>query len=174
MSTTLPSEYPLYDTVYGSEIPTEQYFVILFKKLPSKFVNNVFYDPKITEHFLEVLGFKQEVDIFSSNRRYDLSAQSLYVNHDKKLMIRVYGNTSKDKDPLVQLVQKIVENYLLVLVPLHIQSILPLPICLEWALAYTAITNPLCYKGFLLAEQPGVDFQKMLDLVTMRIAMYLA
>lgn len=103
MSKILPSEYPLYDTVYGSEIPTEQYFVILFNKLPSKFVNNIFYDPKITKHFLEELGFKQEVDIFSSNRRYDLSAQSLFVNRDKKLMIRVYGNTSKDKDPLVQL-----------------------------------------------------------------------
>lgn len=103
MSKILPCEYPLYETVYGSEIPTEQYFVILFDKLPSKFVNNVFYDPKIVEHFLNVLGFKQEVDVFSSNRRYDLSAQSLFVNHDKKIMIRIYGNTSKDKDPLIQL-----------------------------------------------------------------------
>jgi hypothetical protein len=103
MSSLLPKNYPLYDTVYGSEIPTEQYFVILFDKLPSKFVNNLFYDPKIIEYFISSGEFKEEVDIFSSNRRYDLSAQSLFVNYDKKIMIRVYGNTSKDKDPLVQL-----------------------------------------------------------------------
>jgi hypothetical protein len=103
MSSTLPKNYPLYDTVYGSEIPTEQYFVILFDKLPSKFVNNLFYDSKIIEHIISNGEFKEEVDIFSSNRRYDLSAQSLFVNYDKKIMIRVYGNTSKDKDPLVQL-----------------------------------------------------------------------
>jgi hypothetical protein len=103
MSSLLPKNYPLYDTVYGSEIPTEQYFVILFDKLPSKFVNNLFYDPKIMDYIITNGDFKEEVDIFSSNRRYDLSAQSLFVNYDKKIMIRVYGNTSKDKDPLVQL-----------------------------------------------------------------------
>ena len=103
MSSLIPKNYPLYDTVYGSEIPTEQYFVILFDKLPSKFVNNIFYDPKIMEYILMNEGFKEEVDVFSSNRRYDLSAQSLFINYDKKIMIRVYGNTSKDKDPLVQL-----------------------------------------------------------------------
>jgi ATPase family associated with various cellular activities (AAA) len=103
MSTALPKDYPLYETVYGSEIPTEQYFVILFDKLPSKYVNNLFYDPKIIEEVLLNDGFVQEIEIFSSNRRYDLSAQSLYVNKVKQIMVRVYGNTSKDKDPLIQL-----------------------------------------------------------------------
>jgi hypothetical protein len=103
MSSTLPKDYPLYETVYGSEIPTEQYFVILFDKLPSKYVNNLFYDPKIIEEVLLNDGFVQEIEIFSSNRRYDLSAQSLFVNKVKQIMVRVYGNTSKDKDPLIQL-----------------------------------------------------------------------
>ena len=102
MSRQLPESYPLYDTVYGSEIPTEQYFVIVHDGLPSKFVNNLSYDPKIVDRLIE-LGFTEDVNIFSSNRRYDLSSQSLYVNNDKKIMIRVTGNVSKDKDPLVQL-----------------------------------------------------------------------
>jgi hypothetical protein len=102
MSRLLPESYPLYDTVYGSEIPTEQYFVIVYDRLPSKFVNNLSYDPKIVDRLIE-LGFTEDVNIFSSNRRYDLSSQSLYVNNHKKIMIRVTGNVSKDKDPLVQL-----------------------------------------------------------------------
>ena len=102
MSRHLAENYPLYDTVYGSEIPTEQYYVILNDTLPSKFVNNLSYDPTIVDYFL-THGFKEESNVFSSNRRYDLSSQSLYVNHEKKIMIRITGNTSKDKDPLVQL-----------------------------------------------------------------------
>ena len=98
----LPTNYPLYDTVYGTEIPTEQYFVILFDRLPSKFVNSSGYDPKVKD-FLNGLGFIEDVNIFSSNKRYDLASQSLYVNKQKTIMIRVNGNVVKDKDPLVQL-----------------------------------------------------------------------
>jgi hypothetical protein len=98
----LPTNYPLYDTVYGSEIPTEQYFVILFDRLPSKFVNNLSYDPKIKDLLLSI-GFVEDTNVFSSNRRYDLASQSLYVNKEKTLMIRLTGNVVKDKDPLVQL-----------------------------------------------------------------------
>ena len=103
MSRILPESYPLYDTVYGSEVPTEQYYVILFDKLPSKFVNNLSYDPSIKTHFIENEGFLEECNIFSSNRRYDLSSQSLFVNKEKQIMIRITGNVTKDKDPLVQL-----------------------------------------------------------------------
>jgi hypothetical protein len=102
MSRILPENYPLYDTVYGSEVPTEQYYVILFDILPSKYVNTSNYDPTITEFFTSV-GFVEETNIFSSNRRYDLSSQSLYVNKDLKMMIRISGNTNKIKDNLVQL-----------------------------------------------------------------------
>jgi hypothetical protein len=103
MSRILPENYPLYDTVYGSEVPTEQYYVILFDKLPSKFVNNLSYDPSIKTHFIENEGFLEECNIFSSNRRYDLSSQRLFVNKEKQIMIRITGNVTKDKDPLVQL-----------------------------------------------------------------------
>jgi SpoVK/Ycf46/Vps4 family AAA+-type ATPase len=103
MSRILPENYPLYDTVYGSEVPTEQYYVILFDKLPSKHVNNLSYDPTIKTHFLEKEGFFEECNIFSSNRRYDLSSQCLFVNKEKQIMIRITGNVTKDKDPLVQL-----------------------------------------------------------------------
>ena len=103
MSRILPENYPLYDTVYGSEVPTEQYYVILFDKLPSKYVNNLSYDPTLKTHLIEKEGFLEECNIFSSNRRYDLSSQCLFVNKEKQIMIRITGNVTKDKDPLVQL-----------------------------------------------------------------------
>ena len=65
MSTILPKDYPLYETVYGSEIPTEQYFVILFDKMPSKYVNNLFYDPKVINEVLLNDGFEQEIEILN-------------------------------------------------------------------------------------------------------------
>lgn len=102
MSRKLPDSYPMYDSVYGSEVPTEQYFVIRFDTLPSKLVNSVSYDPSVGDYLLSI-GFQEESNIFSSNRRYDLSAQILYVNYDKKMMIRLSGSTSKDKDPLVMM-----------------------------------------------------------------------
>ena len=102
MEKQLPFNYPLYDTVYGSEMPLEQYFIILFDILPSKYVNNLFYDPSLT-NVLEKNGFEQVNNVYSSNRRFDLSSQSLYLNKDKQMLIRVYGNIHKDKDNLIQL-----------------------------------------------------------------------
>ena len=80
----IPEYYPIYDTVYGTEIPTEQYYVIKFDTLPSKYVNVIFYDISVIDFFKE-MGFVEVVNIFSSNRRLDLSAQSLYENIDKKI-----------------------------------------------------------------------------------------
>ncbi len=99
----LPNGYPIFDTVYGTEIPTEQYYVILFDTLPSKYVTALFYDPSIVQYFLDEESFVEEVNILSTNRRFDLSVQSLLVNKEKKLMIRVSGNSSKDKDNLLQI-----------------------------------------------------------------------
>ena len=91
----------MYDTVYGTEVPTEQYYVVLFDKLPSKYVIASNYDSKIKEFFTS-LGFVEETNIFSSSKRYDLSSQSLYLNVDLKMMVRIWGNTNKIKDNLVQ------------------------------------------------------------------------
>jgi len=102
MSKNIPEYYPIYDTVYGTEIPTEQYYVIKFDTLPSKYVNVIFYDISVIDFFKE-MGFIEVVNIFSSNRRLDLSAQSLYENIDKKILIRIFGNVDKSRDNLLQI-----------------------------------------------------------------------
>ena len=50
MEKLLPQNYAIYDTVYGSETPTEQYYTIKFDKIPSKFLDGgTFYDPMVVD-----------------------------------------------------------------------------------------------------------------------------
>lgn len=102
MNKKIPDTYPIYDTVYGTEIPTEQYFVIKFDTLPSKHVSVCFYDPNVID-YLKQNGFVESIRIFSSNRRYDQSSQSLYINEEKHLLIRTWGSIDKEKDNLIQM-----------------------------------------------------------------------
>jgi hypothetical protein len=98
----IPEYYPIYDTVYGSEIPTEQYYVTQYDTLPSKYVTATSYEPTVINYFKEN-GFVEIINILSTNRRFDLASQCLLENKEKKILIRVWGNTNKDKDNLVQL-----------------------------------------------------------------------
>ncbi len=102
MATKLPQAYPMYDTVYGNEIPSEQYFVVLFDVLPSKFSNASNYDPTIID-FFKSIGFVEEINIYQSNRRLDMSSQLMLINVEKQIIIRTNGNVIKDKDNLLHI-----------------------------------------------------------------------
>ena len=98
----LPKNYPLYDSVYGTEIPTEQYYVINFDTLPSKYLNNLSYDDSISEYLMSI-GFVEECNVSTKNRRQESQQQSLFVNRDKKITIRTYKNNDIGKNSLIQL-----------------------------------------------------------------------
>lgn len=103
MKRNLPDGYPIYDTVYGGEIPVDQYFIILFDALPSKHSDSLFYDPTIVHYFIS-LGYVEENRVNQINRRYDEASVSLFVNRDKKTMIRVNHHTNdKKKNDLIQI-----------------------------------------------------------------------
>jgi len=97
----IPQVYPIYDTVYGTEIPCEQYYVIKFDTLPSKFINNISYDPSIID-YLKENGFEIVQHIVTTNRRYEQTNQYLVINETAKLMIRIYAGNDK-KNNLLQL-----------------------------------------------------------------------
>jgi hypothetical protein len=87
--------YPIYDTVYGNELPIEQYYVISFDKLPSKYVDTkVVYSPLVIQQIIK-MGFTQEVKILTNNKRYDSYSQSMFVNKEKNIVIKT--NSSVDK-----------------------------------------------------------------------------
>ena len=102
MTRKLPSDYHIYDAVYGNEIPIEQYYVIKFDSLVSKYSTNTFYDSSITDYFISN-GFVKECDILSSSRKYDRVAQYLLVNDEKKILVKVSDNVDKNKNNLIQI-----------------------------------------------------------------------
>lgn len=97
----LPFNYPIFDTVYGTEIPLEQYFVIKFDCIPSKYMNSQQYDQSIKQYFLDN-GFVEVQNVNSTNRRFDLSYQSMLMNENKSLIIRTIQNINHQrKDDLM-------------------------------------------------------------------------
>ena len=54
MNKNLPNNYPLYDSVYGNEIPTEQFYLVKFDKLPSKFTDvSISYELDVVNELLK-------------------------------------------------------------------------------------------------------------------------
>lgn len=87
--------YPIYDTVYGNELPIEQYYVITFDKLPSKYVNTkMVYSPLVIKELIK-MGYNQEVKILTNNKRYDSYSQSMFINEDKNIVIKTNSSVEK-------------------------------------------------------------------------------
>lgn len=102
MKRKYPENYILYDTSYGNEIPSEQVYLSRFDSLPSKHVENQYYDSSIIDYFIEQ-GFVEDVRISTNIRKFDTSTQSLYTNESKQLMVRVNSTTNSLKNTLVML-----------------------------------------------------------------------
>jgi hypothetical protein len=95
-----PSNYPIYDSVYGADMPTEQLFVLFFDSLPSKHTDSKYYDPSIEIYFKE-LGFTEEMRINATNRRFEIGSQTMFINREKQIILRITGHVNKKKDNLV-------------------------------------------------------------------------
>lgn len=103
MNKNLPDKYVIYETSYGNDIPIEQYFVIKFDSLPSKFGNSkLFYDQSVLKE-LTKLGFVEECKVYNKSRREDTSSQSLYINYEKEMIIKVHSSSDNKKNDFLQL-----------------------------------------------------------------------
>ena len=99
MNINLPNNYSIYDTVYGNEIPTEQYYVVKYDKLPSKFADiSVSYKPKVVEELIKN-GFIEVKRINVKGRSHETSTQSLFVNELAQIFIRIYKSSRGYKEP---------------------------------------------------------------------------
>jgi len=73
MHKVLSKDYPLYEASYGSDFPSEQYFLISFDELASRFEFSAkTYDKSIEEYFISK-GFIKESDLKISNRRMEVT-----------------------------------------------------------------------------------------------------
>jgi hypothetical protein len=89
MHKSLSKDYPLYEPSYGADFPSEQYFLISFDELPSKFesTSNT-YDKTIESYFLSK-GFVKEIDLKSSNRRSETTHRILLKNDNDKIVVEL-------------------------------------------------------------------------------------
>jgi len=97
------TNYPLYQSAYGNDLPIEQYYIIKFNELPSKYeINSKIYD-KIIEHYFLSLNFKKDFVTKIINKRHGSSNSILLSDDENKIIIELnLSNTSnaitKDKD----------------------------------------------------------------------------
>lgn len=94
MNNNFPTNYSLYDAVYGGDFPVEQYYVHNFDTLPSKYTTGSFYHETIKDYFLAT-GFKLISTHFSTNRREEESFGFFLVNKDKKIIVQLSGALDK-------------------------------------------------------------------------------
>jgi hypothetical protein len=99
----LPTNYTLFDPPYGSDIPIEQYFIVLFDTLPSKYEDTTKqYDPNILDHLIEI-GFVEEVRNYSNNRRREPTSTSMYVNTDLRVIAQINRSIDISKNNLIKI-----------------------------------------------------------------------
>jgi hypothetical protein len=94
----IPLEFSLYDNVYNNDLPFEQYFIILFDALPSKYSTKNLYSKDIIEYFKDSLNFVEESRVISGRKYVEQTAESIFLNMEKKIMIRTEQNLLKDPD----------------------------------------------------------------------------
>ena len=91
MEKQTPQGYPLYESIYGSEVPSEQYFSHLFDCIISRHTSQQDYDSSVSEFFI-ANGFTKEAVILTQGRRHESSNQTLFLNREKQILIRQIGN----------------------------------------------------------------------------------
>ena len=104
MKRVLPTEYSLYEPVYGTDLPLEQHYLVMYDAMPSKYSDNEkIYDLSVVEYFKNV-GFDEKLKIFTNSKRYNNINDIVLVNVNKQINIKCTIKTEDNKkDKVVRL-----------------------------------------------------------------------
>jgi hypothetical protein len=97
MSRKFPVDVSLYDSVYGNDFPDNQYYLILFDNIPSKFSNKNVYDKSVKQFLIEN-GFIEDCKVETTRRNDDNIFESLLIHHEKNIVIRYQSGGNKKSD----------------------------------------------------------------------------
>lgn len=97
MSRKIPLTFPLFDSVYGNSLPEEQYFVVLFDRLPSKYSNHDVFSKGLIDYFIE-WGFAPHSRIRYQRDDKDKTDNVLLVNENKSIMVSITAKTNMEPD----------------------------------------------------------------------------
>jgi hypothetical protein len=101
MSLKLPTNYSIYETSYGSDIPLEQLYVHNFNKMPSRFNENKRYGIGLY-NFLKNSNFI-EVNKITYIKRHENVFKYIFVDTDKSMFIHLSHNKFEDKQDNINL-----------------------------------------------------------------------
>lgn len=90
----LPENYQLFDAVYNQEFPVDQYYVILFDVLPSKFETLKSFNVDIID-YLTKNGFKLISKIQKESKR-NKTVANLLLNKEKRIIIKTESTNNFD------------------------------------------------------------------------------
>ena len=105
MSIKIPRQYPLYDSVYGGEVPYEQLFLETFECLPSKFDDiRKKYSEDIIEH-LKNIGYQVFMQNTFIHRRLERTNSTFaMINNNSRTMMMVKKSYDKSKKTTIEIV----------------------------------------------------------------------
>lgn len=88
MKKEFPNSYPLYETSYGSDLPSDQYYVHIFDMLPSKYSDiTKKYKRDVVGYFIKN-GYVEHLNIKMKNKR-SRSLELMFVNEELKSMVLI-------------------------------------------------------------------------------------
>lgn len=90
----LPENYQLFDAVYSQEFPVDQYYVILFDVLPSKFETLKSFNVDLID-YLTKNGFKLISKIQKESKR-NKTVANLLLNKEKRIIIKTESTNNFD------------------------------------------------------------------------------
>lgn len=97
MIRSIPLEVNLYDGVYDNSFPENQYYILTFDEIPSKYGNKKAYSIDVLSHF-ENLGFTK---YWQNNSQRNLLSTStheiVYVDIFKRMLIKIRITYTNDK-----------------------------------------------------------------------------
>jgi hypothetical protein len=102
----IPLNFPLYENTYGGQFPDEQYFIILFDAIPSKYMIKKYYSPSILE-VIKSMGFVEEARIFDHKRYMDGVSSSFYVNKTQDIMMTAQCHRNKTYGMMLEFIYNI-------------------------------------------------------------------
>jgi hypothetical protein len=96
MKRKLPLQYPIFDSERSSEFPCEQYYIVLFDKLPSIYSEAIVFDSNIIDCIKE-MGFIEDAQTY---RKYSksLTTEALFVNAEMEIIIKIWGRNRDELD----------------------------------------------------------------------------
>ena len=92
----IPLEFSLFENSYGNDLPIDQYFVISFDSLPSKYSTKALYSKEVITYLIS-LGFYEECRVVSGRQHIEQTSHSLFIHDTKRIIIDV--EEFHDKNP---------------------------------------------------------------------------